>query len=188
MMCLPAPSQPPSVPTYDSLLVTLATYVLAGCLLWALLIAVAGLVEVGTAGRVRAMSWVATPPGMQRAILAVLGVALAGGLPGPVSAAATASVVGAAQRPSPLPVPARTVDAPRVRTGQFTAQVVVRPGDTLWALARAHVPAGSSDRQVLEATERWHARNRAVIGADPDLIRPGQVLHPPHQLDTEEHR
>ena len=61
-------------------------------------------------------------------------------------------------QPHPQPAPAR-------RT------YTVRPGDTLSGIAaRLHVAGG------------WPAlyeRNRAVIGPDPDLIRPGQVLRLP---------
>lgn len=56
------------------------------------------------------------------------------------------------------------------------ATVTVRPGDTLWDLAAAHLPAGASDTDVAAAWPRWHAANLAVVGADPDLIHPGQVL------------
>lgn len=53
---------------------------------------------------------------------------------------------------------------------------VVRPGDSLWSIARAHpVPGTDVDR-------RWRAiwlANREVVGDDPDLIRPGQALRLP---------
>ena len=71
----------------------------------------------------------------------------------------------------------RSPSGPRARrTRAPTAPVVVRPGDTLWSLAEHDLPAAATDRQV---AARWHAlyrRNRGVIGPDPDLIRPGQVL------------
>ena len=54
--------------------------------------------------------------------------------------------------------------------------VVVRAGDTLWALAARDLPAPATDRQVSARWQRVYRRNRAVIGPDPDLIRPGQVL------------
>lgn len=53
---------------------------------------------------------------------------------------------------------------------------VVRPGDSLWSIARAHPDdSGSVDH-------RWRAiwqANRTVVGADPDLIIPGQALRLP---------
>lgn len=63
--------------------------------------------------------------------------------------------------------------------------VVVEPGDTLWAiatdrLARTDPSAGPpSDAAVAAAVERWHTTNRAVLGADRDLIHPGTVLRQP---------
>lgn len=62
--------------------------------------------------------------------------------------------------------------------------VVVRPGDTLWDIARRHLPRGATDAQVARAWPRWYAANRAVIGPDPALIRPGQRLRPPDARPT----
>lgn len=119
-------------------------------------------------------------PGLvRRLVLAACGVALAGALVSPVAHAST-------PHPGPdpvagLPLPERAVGpahAARDRT------VVVRPGDTLWALAAVALPAGASETAVAAAWRRTYQLNRAVIGADPDLIRPGQVLvlaHPRHK-------
>ena len=158
------------VVTYDDLLVGLATRVLLGCAAWAALIVTAAVVEAASRGRVRATWWVGTPPGLRRALLAGLGVLLAGAAPGPVSAAVA---LGSTHRPHPLPVPARPVGsvAPHL--------VTVRSGDTLWSLAGRRLRPGAGDRQVLAAVHRWYARNTRVIGPDPDLIRPGQQLRPP---------
>ena len=59
------------------------------------------------------------------------------------------------------------------------AAVVVRPGDTLWAIAARHLPTGATDAEIARACARWHAANRDVIGADPNLIFPTQRLAPP---------
>jgi hypothetical protein len=32
---------------------------------------------------------------------------------------------------------------------------------------------------VARTWPRWYAANRDAIGPDPDLLRPGTVLHPP---------
>lgn len=70
---------------------------------------------------------------------------------------------------APAPDPAeRAPAAPRT--------VVVRPGDCLWGIAAAHLPAGASDAEIAAAWPRLYAANRDVIGPDPDLIHPGQVL------------
>lgn len=61
--------------------------------------------------------------------------------------------------------------------------VVVRAGDTLWAIAAASLPDGSSDADIAIACARWHSANREVIGDDPDLIFPAQRLSPPPGKD-----
>jgi nucleoid-associated protein YgaU len=166
-----------AAPSFDHLLLGLAQWVLAGCAVWACLILVAAVVEASTRGRVLATTWVATPPVVRRLLLAGLGVVLVGGVPGPVSAAMTG---GAIPRPAPLPTtrPALAVPA-RPLGGPADHAVVVRPGDTLWRLAAAALPATASDAEIVTATHRWYARNRRVIGPDPDLIRPRQRLRPP---------
>lgn len=57
-----------------------------------------------------------------------------------------------------------------------TPMVVVTPGDSLWRIAARHLPDGATDAQVTAAWPRWYAANAHVVGADPDLVRPGQVL------------
>jgi nucleoid-associated protein YgaU len=64
---------------------------------------------------------------------------------------------------------------------QLPAHVTVTPGDSLWRIAAAHLPGHPTAHRVAAAWPRWYAANRRVIGADPDLIQPGQVLHPPTQ-------
>jgi LysM repeat protein len=57
--------------------------------------------------------------------------------------------------------------------------VVVHRGDTLWAIAARHLGPAATDTQVAAEWPRWHAANRSTIGADPDLILPGQHLVAP---------
>ena len=82
-----------------------------------------------------------------------------------------AAAPGPAARP-PVPAPA----AP-------TGSVVVRPGDTLWALAEASLQRtgrrAPTDRQIAAAWPVWWSANREVIGPDPDLIHPGTTLRVP---------
>jgi nucleoid-associated protein YgaU len=58
-------------------------------------------------------------------------------------------------------------------------EVVVVRGDSLWSIAARHLPDGASDAQVADAVQRWYAANAEVVGDDPDLVRPGQVLVAP---------
>jgi nucleoid-associated protein YgaU len=57
--------------------------------------------------------------------------------------------------------------------------VVVAPGDSLWRIAAAQLPASAPPRRVATAWPRWYAANRRVIGTDPSVITPGQVLAAP---------
>jgi nucleoid-associated protein YgaU len=112
--------------------------------------------------------------GLRRLVLAACGVALAGALAAPSYATS--------DHPSPdplsgLPLPERAQGPAR----QADRSVVVRAGDSLWALAERDLSSLATDLRV---GDRWHAiyrRNRGVIGPDPGLIHPGQVLKIPEE-------
>jgi Tfp pilus assembly protein FimV len=57
--------------------------------------------------------------------------------------------------------------------------VVVRHGDTLWDIARRHLPRSASPAEIAAAWPRWYSANRAAIGPDPALLRPGTRLRTP---------
>jgi nucleoid-associated protein YgaU len=57
--------------------------------------------------------------------------------------------------------------------------VAVQAGDTLWDLAADALGGTPTDADVAAAWPRWHEANRDVIGADPDVLLPGQVLTVP---------
>jgi nucleoid-associated protein YgaU len=110
-------------------------------------------------------------------------------LPG---AASTTSPPAPGEATTPVAVPARTAgtagagQAPSAGASRGTlvptaaaATVVVEPGDTLWSIARSHLGEGATDAQIASAWPQWYAANRGVIGADPDLLRPGQRLVAP---------
>lgn len=59
--------------------------------------------------------------------------------------------------------------------------VVVRKGDTLWEIVRDRLGHDAGVAATARAVDRWHRTNRDVIGADPDLIHPGQRLEPPSE-------
>ncbi|MCG8151903.1 LysM peptidoglycan-binding domain-containing protein [Pimelobacter simplex] len=96
--------------------------------------------------------------------------------------AGTAAPAGAAD-PPPAPAPGLAglplPDRPTGTRSEPSRQVVVRPGDTLWAIAERALGPGATAREVAAHWPRIHARNAAVIGPDPDRIRPGQLLHLP---------
>lgn len=59
------------------------------------------------------------------------------------------------------------------------ATVVVRAGDSLWSIAADSLGPFATDMEVAGAWPEWYRSNRAVIGPDPHLILPGQILHAP---------
>lgn len=154
------------------------------------------------------------PLALRRAVEATLGVALVAGTvsgPAPASAQAptptptpaTASGAGPLERPvpttpSPLssaapsapsrPGPATAgvppLMTPATGTSSAPAPVVVEPGDCLWRIAADYLGDAPDDAAVDRAWRRWYAANRRVVGADPDLIHPGQRLVPPPDAGT----
>jgi LysM domain len=167
----------PGQDSYDDLLVAGAAWALVLCAAWAGLVCAAAVLEVVSAGRLAVTRLVGCPAPARRVLLATLGVAMAGGgalVAGPVSAAPAPLESGSSGRSERLglPVPARPTGAayslPRLR-------VEVRPGDSLWRLARQRAPTASTP-DVTRLVARTYTANRWVIGPDPDLIRPGQRL------------
>jgi LysM repeat protein len=112
--------------------------------------------------------------------------------PAPAQAAAHETAPGTATPTGPS-APARAPGARSAATEQRDAaltvvrdvaadgprEVVVVRGDSLWSIAARHLPEGASDAQVADAVQRWYAANVGVVGDDPDLVRPGQVLVAP---------
>lgn len=106
---------------------------------------------------------------------------------GPASAPEPGPTPAAAAPPTPGWTPSRPVQRALPSSGLVTgggasgraADVVVHRGDTLWDIARRHLGPDATDTEVAHAWPAWHEANRAVIGDDPGLIRPGQILRPP---------
>ncbi|MEP6463368.1 MAG: hypothetical protein ABJC62_08135 [Frankiaceae bacterium] len=80
-------------------------------------------------------------------------------------------------RQPPGPHKSRTAAAPAVASAG--AAVTVRGGDTLWAIARRGLGGFPTQAEVATAWPRWYAANRAVIGPNPDVLQPGDVLRDP---------
>jgi nucleoid-associated protein YgaU len=170
----------PADPTFDDLLVRLCAGVGVVGIGW---LWVATSVTVLGALRGRAHRARGLPAPVRRLVLAACGAGLAAGLAAP--AVATPGDVHTDHGPptvlAGLPLPDRAVGLPgraalvtdpsRVLRPS-TGSVVVRPGDTLWDLASAH----------LGDPTRWpeiYALNHAAIGADPSLIQPATRLRLP---------
>jgi hypothetical protein len=111
--------------------------------------------------------------------------------PSPSPAPASAPVPTRSSEPEPGWTPSRPVHASAsvarlVTTGSTarTSEVVVLRGDTLWSVARRHLGPGASDAEVAAAWPHWYAANRDVIGPDPDVLLPGQVLRRPDRSQS----
>jgi nucleoid-associated protein YgaU len=146
-------------------------------------------------------------------ILATPAAALASPVPSPTSSASSVSAASTSPLPAPSwpaasagnpqptvasprwPTNAEPVPRPESGTPPPVARddrrkppaanesVVVRPGDSLWMIAATRLGRPPSDDQVAGAWPRWYAANRAEIGSDPNLIRPGQLLHAPRPAE-----
>ena len=149
---------------------------------------------VGAVGRLIAR--VVLPMGARRAAALVLGVGI--GLNGPLLAgtalAATPAATTSATAVPDWPVAPTTLQPPATAeptSGPVPDWPVPRPadahvgvrGDCLWTIAAARWLADSgrtpTDAEVATAVHAWWRANAGVIGPDPDLLLPGQVLHAP---------
>jgi nucleoid-associated protein YgaU len=160
--------------TFDAALVRVCAglAVVAACWLW---VATVSTVLIAVRGPGRYAAGVPAP--LRRAVLAACGVALTGGLlaAGPAQATpgrphedrVTSAVAG-------LPLPDRAT-APPIHV-PARRDVVVAPGDTLWAIAARLGGPGASAAEIDACWRRLYDLNRAAIGPDPDLIHPAQRL------------
>jgi len=175
--------------SFDALLPQLAALVLLACAGWFWWVTSWTAVS---AARGAAWSVPGCPRGLQRALLGACGLALVGlgspALADPSTHPGPSIVAGLplperASSSDVIPVPAPAPDAAPVASAAPGDQIVVHPGDTLWALAAAALPPGASDARI---TAGWHALYDANcdVVADPDLIYPGTHLDPPTQEDS----
>ena len=178
---------------FDQVLVEVSELAVAGCAAW---LWSATAVVATDAARGRTSPHPCVPRALRTAVLTACGVALLGGLGAPAHAE-DAGRHGHGARPAlveGLPLPDRATTATHVSAvfaraaslrhhtravGRESAVVVVRPGDSLWHLARVDLPPDATDRDVADRVREIYDANRAVIGADPDLIRPDQRLRMP---------
>jgi nucleoid-associated protein YgaU len=189
------PGERAGVP-FDALLTIAAAMVLGACTLWLWAVTTLVVVQAMT-GRLRSLR--GCPDGVRRLVLAACGLAL-------VATAAPAAAESTAGRPpapddshavSGLPLPDRVALGPPASrppdiepAGIKPADIeqrdihVVSSGDTLWGIAEGSLADSASD---VDIDRRWRdiwAANRAAIGPDPDLIRPGTPLHLPLEKES----
>ncbi|GAA3120689.1 LysM peptidoglycan-binding domain-containing protein [Kribbella aluminosa] len=104
---------------------------------------------------------------------------------------------GAQQPDGRVGVPDRPTDGAPTRYTDLRpavpVSVVVREGDSLWSIAARELGPSATNEAIAARWHDWYSANRHVIGNDPDLILPGQVLRtppaphgdrlPPHQQE-----
>lgn len=79
----------------------------------------------------------------------------------------------------PGPLTAHPVRSARQQPAS-AAPVTVVAGDSLWSIAaRGLGGSPASDVDVALEWPRWYQANRTVVGDNPDVLLPGQVLRPP---------
>lgn len=95
------------------------------------------------------------------------------------------------ERPVVRPSPTPTVGPPPRRLPMEETSpdkppredsLVVTRGDSLWSIVATRLGPGATDAEVAAAWPRWWAANKHVIGPDPDVLLPGQVLRPPAEV------
>jgi hypothetical protein len=147
----------------------------------------------GAAGALaRLLLRVAVPGAARRCAGLALGVGI--GLNGSVVAGAVLASPALAVVPAGPPTapavpdwPTATPEAPAPPVGPDrpaspgTATHLVVRGDCLWRIAASALDDGhgASAAEVAGAVRAWWSANASVIGPDPDLLLPGQVLHAP---------
>lgn len=67
----------------------------------------------------------------------------------------------------------------RPRGPSSPGETTVRAGDSLWSLSAAQLGPLASAVDIAAAWPRLYQANRQIIGEDPDLLLPGQVLKLP---------
>lgn len=172
-----------------------------GCL--GLLLTAASVLPGALGSAAHRLAGAVLPEGARRAAALALGLGL--GLAGPLAGTALllAPTPAAAAGPIPAlpdwpvttdvpPGPARSTtpdipgalpDWPDAPALPAPGEHVVVRGDCLWDIAAAELSArlgrSPTGAEVAVATHAWWVANAGVVGPDPDLLLPGQVLHPP---------
>ncbi len=81
--------------------------------------------------------------------------------------------------PGPLARPVTRHPASQGPSAPADSDVVVQSGDSLWSIAASALGPFATDVEVAVAWPEWYRANRSVIGSDPNVILPGQVLQAP---------
>ena len=131
----------------------------------------------------RGLSRLVLPASLRTASGVALGIGLVVAAPAAAAAPPVAPApVAVPDWPTGDPAPAAPAPPDWPSTSPTAEKYVVVPGDCLWRIAEGRLLAAGpdpTDADVAHAVDRWWSANADVIGPDPDLIHPGQVLLPP---------
>ncbi|GAA4325103.1 LysM domain-containing protein [Klenkia terrae] len=190
----------------DALVTLLAWALAAACWCWGSLglLLTAASAAPGLGGRLAgALLTVVLPAGLRRAAALAVGVSLVAapgvalGSPGPtpsttavsstVSSTLSSTVGSTASSTGPATAawsdvgPAAAPPVPDWPAPVTADEHVVVRGDCLWDIAAAWLATRgpATDDQVQDAVQAWWQTNADVVGPDPDLLLPGQVLRAP---------
>ncbi|MBR5951508.1 MAG: LysM peptidoglycan-binding domain-containing protein, partial [Actinomycetaceae bacterium] len=83
------------------------------------------------------------------------------------------------EMPSQTPPPQTSPSIHSIHSTPPNNIYTVKSGDTLWDIAKAHLPPNSPDNAVAQACLIWHVANPAL--ANPNLIFPKQTLTIPQE-------
>ena len=100
--------------------------------------------------------------------------------PGPVPSAAGPDPRWLPTAPTVRPQPdVRVLGRPPGSAERERTEVVVQRGDSLWTIAARFLGPEATDSEIARSWPAWFTANRTVIGDDPDVLLPGQVLRAP---------
>lgn len=82
-------------------------------------------------------------------------------------------------KPAAPPASPGLVAMPIIQTNEESRAVTVVAGDTLWDIAAKDLGKLATDTEIAAHWPKWYSANKEVIGPDPAVLLPGQVLLAP---------
>jgi hypothetical protein len=82
-------------------------------------------------------------------------------------------------KPAAPPASPGLIARPISQTDEESIFVTVSAGDTLWDIAAKDLGKRATDTEIAAHWPKWYSANKDVIGPDPAVLLPGQVLQAP---------